>query len=274
MSIAIVVAGNLHHSRQKVEGNTSKGLLAQKSAVAPILKDPEVQWLKERSLFVSAGCPSLAVSPLTEHERLLAQSLAPRAQELSNVESMVSTSSHLVPESVEQLELGTPEVRSQWYRAQSSFAPDLGRFPVSLPGVAGSPSVLVENSLSVSQLLGQPVMSSLFHVPQLGKKPIPSVSKSSQQIVDNPAPKVVRKKRVVTHEVSSSSFSTHSAVPVLDPAPDPSSVHMPMRFCSHFVRKGWCAYGDECSFAHSSDELHPLAAQQEYDMAKCWEFSG
>ena len=100
MSIAIVVAENLQHSRQKVEGNTSKGLLAQKSAVAPILKDPEVQWLKERSLFVSAGCPSLAVSPLTEHERLLAQSLAPRAQELSNVESMVSTSSHLVPESV------------------------------------------------------------------------------------------------------------------------------------------------------------------------------
>ena len=176
MSIAIVVAENLHHSRQKVEGNTSRGLRAQKSAVAPgchpgILKDPEVQWLKERSLFVSAGCPSLAVSPLTEHERLLAQSLAPRAQELSNVESMVSTSSHLVPESIEQLELGTPEVRSQWYRAQSSFAPDLGWFPVSLPGVAGSPSVLVENSLSVSQLLGQPVMSSLFPVPQLGKKP-------------------------------------------------------------------------------------------------------
>ena len=63
MSIAIVVAENLHHSRQKVEGNTSKGLRAQKSAAAPgchpgILKDPEVQWLKERSLFrVSfAGC--------------------------------------------------------------------------------------------------------------------------------------------------------------------------------------------------------------------------
>ena len=78
------------------------------------------------------------------------------------MESMVCTSFNLVPESVEQLELGTPEVRSQWYRAQSSFAPDLGRFPVSLPGVAGSPSVLVENSLSVSQLLGQPVISSLF----------------------------------------------------------------------------------------------------------------
>ena len=46
---------------------------------------------------------------------------------------------------------------------------------------------------------------------------------------------------------------------------------MPMRFCSHLVRKGWCAYGDECSFAHSFDELHPHAAQQEFDMADSWE---
>ena len=88
------------------------------------------------------------------------------AQELSNVESMVSTSSHLVPEvSAEQLDLSTPEVRWQWYRAQSSLAPDLGGFPVSLPGVAGSASVLMENSQSVSQLPGQPVVSSLFPVP-------------------------------------------------------------------------------------------------------------
>ena len=97
------------------------------------------QWFKERSLFVSAGGPLLPVSPLTGHDGLdsgtlqfiLAQSLAPCAQKLSNVESMVSTSSQLVPEvSVEQLELSTPEVRWQWYRAQSSFAPDLGRcFP-------------------------------------------------------------------------------------------------------------------------------------------------
>ena len=103
-------------------------------------------------------CPSLAVSPLAGHDGLdsrtlqflQAQFLAPCAQEMSNVESMVSACSHLVlEESVEQLELSTPEVRWQWYRAQSSHAPDLGRFPVSLPGVAGSPSVLVENSRSV-----------------------------------------------------------------------------------------------------------------------------
>ena len=126
MSIAVSVAENLHHSRQ----STSDGLRAQKSTVAVGwhlggAKDPEVQWFKERSLFVSAVCPSLAVSPLVGHVGLdsrtlqfLAQSLAPRAQELSNVESMVSTCSHLVPEeSVEQLELSTPEVRWQWCRA-------------------------------------------------------------------------------------------------------------------------------------------------------------
>ena len=124
-------------------------------------------------------------------------SLAPRAQEFSNAESMVSTCSHLVPEeSVERLELSTPEVRWQWYRAQSSFAPDLGRFPLSLPGVAGSPSVFVENSQSVSQLPGQPVASLPVLVPQLVDKM--SVSKSSQQIVDKPVPKVVKKKRAVT----------------------------------------------------------------------------
>ena len=58
------------------------------------------------SLFVSAVCPSLAVSPLAGCDGLdsktlqflLAQSLAPRAQELSNVESMDSACSHLVPE--------------------------------------------------------------------------------------------------------------------------------------------------------------------------------
>ena len=112
----------------------------------------------------------------------------------------------------------------------------------------------------------------------MGKKPITSVSKSSQQTVDSPVPKVVKKKREVTLEVSSSSFSSHSAVPVLDLAPVPSSVpFMPMHFCSHLVRKGWCVYGDECSFALSFDELHPHAAQQEFDMADSWElrdFSG
>ena len=47
-------------------------------------------------------------------------------------------------------------------------------------------------------------------------------------------------------------------------APVPYSVpFMPMRFCSHLVRKGWCAYGDECSFAHFFDEMHPLVAQRE-----------
>ena len=122
---------------------------------------------------------------------------------------------------------------------------------------------------SVSQLPGQPVVS--LPVPE-GKKPIASFSKSSEQIVDSPATKVVKKKREVTHEVSSStsssSSSSHSAVLVPDPAPVPSSVpFMPMRFCSHLVRKGGCAYGDGCSFAHSSDELHSLAAQQEFDMA-------
>ena len=80
------------------------------------------------------------------------------------MESMVSTSSQLVPEeSVEHFELSTPEVRWQWYRAHPSVAPDLGRFPVALPGVAGSASVLVP----------------------VGKKPTASVSKSSQQIVDS-----------------------------------------------------------------------------------------
>ena len=54
------------------------------------------------------------------------------------MESMVSACSHLVlEESVEQNELSTPEVRQQAYRAESSHAPDLGRwFLVSLPGVA------------------------------------------------------------------------------------------------------------------------------------------
>ena len=158
MSIAIALAENLHHSRQKEEGNASDGPRAQKSARAAgchagVLKDPEVQWFKG---------PSLAVSPLTGHDGLdsrtlqflLAQSLAPCAQELSNVESMVSTSSQLVPEeSVEQLELSTPEVRWQWWcRPHPSVAPDLGRFPVALPGVAGSASMSVENLQSVSQL--------------------------------------------------------------------------------------------------------------------------
>ena len=133
----------------------------------------------------------------------------------------------------------------------------------------------VENSQSVSQLPGQPVVS--LPVP-VGKKPITSVSKSSLQTVGTPVPKVAKKEREVTHEVSSSSFSSHSAVPVLDMALVPSSVpFLPMRFCSHLVRKGWCAYGDECSFAHSFDELHPHAAQQEFDMADSWElrdFSG
>ena len=51
MSIAIALAENLHHSRQKVEGNASNGLRAQKSARAAgchpgVLKDPEVQWFK------------------------------------------------------------------------------------------------------------------------------------------------------------------------------------------------------------------------------------
>ena len=69
-----------------------------------------------------------------------------------------------------------------------------------------------------------------------------------------------------------------TALFLLDLAPVPSSVpFLPMRFCSHLVRKVWCAYGDECRFAHSFDELHPLAAQQEFDMADSWElqdFSG
>ena len=61
------------------------------------------------------------------------------------MESMVSTSSQLVPEeSVGQLGLSTREVRWQWYRAHPSVAPDLGRCPVALPGVAGSASVSVE----------------------------------------------------------------------------------------------------------------------------------
>ena len=98
---------------------------------------------------------------------------------------------------------------------------------MSLPGVAGSPSVLVGNSQSVSQLPGQPVASLSVPVPQLvekmGKKPITPVSKSSHNLV----PKVVQKKRAVTpHEVSSSSFSFYSAVPVPDPGPDPSTVHV------------------------------------------------
>ena len=88
----------------------------------------------------------------------------------------------------------------------------------------------------------------------------------------------MKKKREVAHEVSSSSLSSHSAVPVPDPAPVPSSVpFLPTRFCSLLVCKGWCAYGDECSFAHSFDELHPLAAPQEFYMADSWElrdFSG
>ena len=130
-------------------------------------------------------------------------------------------------------------------------------------------------AVCLSSFLESPSFLCLILRRSLGKKPVTSVSKSSQQIADNHVPKVVRKKRAVTlHEISSSSFSFHSAVPVLDPAPDPSSLHfMPMRFCSHFDRKGWCAYGDACSFAHCSDELHPLAAQQEYDMAESWELS-
>ena len=60
MSIAVALAENYHHSRQQVEGNASDGLRAQKSARAAgyhpgVLKDREVQWFKERSLFVSAG---------------------------------------------------------------------------------------------------------------------------------------------------------------------------------------------------------------------------
>ena len=110
MSIAVALAENFHHSRQKVEGNASDGLRAQKSARAAgyhpgVLKDPEVQWFKERSLFVSAGCPSLVVSPLTGHDGLdsrtlqflQAQSLAPGAQELSNVESNVESISNMSP---------------------------------------------------------------------------------------------------------------------------------------------------------------------------------
>ena len=58
--------------RERVVRNASDGLRAQKSARAAgchpgVLKDPEVRWFKGRSLFVSAGCPSLAVSPLTGH---------------------------------------------------------------------------------------------------------------------------------------------------------------------------------------------------------------
>ena len=295
LSVKMALAKALHHSAQppgpvveeprEVEEQDTNDALRRQKAPSPgmhpgVLKEPEVQWFKGRSLFVSAGCPSLAVSSLAGHdgldsttlEFLLAQSLAPRAQELSNVESMVSTSAQFVPEeSVEQRELSTSEVRWQWYRAHPSVAPDLSRF---LPGVAGSASASVENLQSVSQLPGLPVVS--LPVPE-GKKPIASVSKSSQQIVDSPAPKVVKKKREVTHGVSSSSFSSHSAVPVPDPAPVPSSEpFMPMRFCSHLVRKGWCAYGDGCCFAHSFDELHPLAAQQEFDMAdivESWEVS-
>ena len=118
------------------------------------------------------------------------------------MESMVNTSSQLVPEdSVEQLELSTPEVRWQWYRAHPSVAPVLDRFPVALLGVAR-----LENSQSVSQLPGQPVVS--LPVP-VGKKPTTSVPKSSQQTVDTPVPKVVKKEREVTHdEVSSSSFGS------------------------------------------------------------------
>ena len=67
--------------------------------------------------------------------------------------------------------------------------------PWSVPRVAGSASELVENSQYVSQLRGQAVVSSLFPVPQRGKKPTTSDPKSSQQIVDNPVPKVVKKKR-------------------------------------------------------------------------------
>ena len=121
-------------------------------------------------------------------------------------------------ECVEQLKLSTPEVRWQWYLAHPSVAPELGRFSVALPGVAGSASVSVDTLQSVSQLPGQPVVS--LPVP-VGKKPIATGSKSSQQIVDTPVPKVVKKKHEVTHEVSSSSFSSHSAVPVLDPTSCP-----------------------------------------------------
>ena len=73
-------ARNLHHSRQKVEGNTSDGLRAQKGAEPAVchpgvLKDPEVQWFEECCLFVSAVCPSLAVSPLAGHDGIDSKTL-------------------------------------------------------------------------------------------------------------------------------------------------------------------------------------------------------
>ena len=180
-----------------------------------------------RSLFVSVGCPSLAVSPLTRHEQfLLAQSLA--APELSDVESMVSTSSRLVPEvSVEQLELSTPEVR--W---QSSSAPDLGRFPVSLPGCWFSVRVGGKFTVCLAAFWTVPL-------PQLGKKSPQHRSPSLPADCGQSCSTGCEKEKRGDSEVSSSPFSTHSAVPVLDPAPDPSFLHMPLRFCSHLVRKGW-----------------------------------
>ena len=64
------------------------------------------------------------------------------------MESMVNTSSHLVPEeSVEQLELSSQKFAGSG-RAHPSVAPELGRFPVALPGVAGSASVSVETNLN------------------------------------------------------------------------------------------------------------------------------
>ena len=62
---------------------------------------------------------------------------------------MVSACSRLVPEeNGEQLELSTPAARWQWYRVQCSLAPDLCRFPVSLPGDVLGTSHATESAVS------------------------------------------------------------------------------------------------------------------------------
>ena len=143
--------------------------------------------------------------------------------------------SHLVQEGVKQLDLSTPEARWQWYRVRTSPAPDLSRFPVSLPGDVqelsnrkrAKPVLLLILCLRLglrpcwwnlrSLPLGifcEPVAARSLHVPQLvenvGKLPKRSANKFSQQMVDNPAPKMVKKKRAVAPRVVSASSSSFS----------------------------------------------------------------
>ena len=75
----------------------------------------------------SGGTPSPAgLSPVPS---LLLPRVDPEADVLD-----AGLLSYLVQKNVERLEHSTPEARWQWYRLHSSLAPDLCRFPVSLPG--------------------------------------------------------------------------------------------------------------------------------------------